>query len=138
MTKRTGVELPLWPSGAGLTGNARTPGTVRHLRAQGLADLLLAALALVPRHELDERDAVLGLPEAGDDEVALGLGDLAVDLLELLGVLVDVVAGRAGRTGERANDRALVLVGRELGVQRVEQEHAASRDAEPDRQHQRA
>ena len=27
MTKRTGVELPLWPSGAGLTANAMTPGT---------------------------------------------------------------------------------------------------------------
>ena len=80
-------------------GDARR-GSPTICGASSVGDLLLLRVALVPRLEAQERDALRHGGTAGDHEIALGLRDLGEDLLELLGVAVGVLDGRAfGRRG---------------------------------------
>ena len=71
--------------------------------------MLLGALALAPRLELQEGGSLRHGGPAGDHEIALGFRDLGEDLLDFLGVGVGVLDGGAFRRLDDADEKALVL-----------------------------
>ncbi len=113
-------------------------GNAEHLRLEFLRDLLLRALALAPRRGFHEADALRDGREAGDDEVARDVVRLLEDCFQLAGVLVGVVNGRALRRDEHADDRPLVLVGRQFRLKLCEHDPARAGHRQPDQQDQRA
>jgi hypothetical protein len=88
--------------------------------------------------QADEGDALADGRVAGDDEVALDIGGLGVDVLELRGVLFGVVERRALGPEEDPEDHTAVLDRRQFGLQRAEQQHVRPRDQRKGQHHQPA
>jgi hypothetical protein len=83
MTKLIGRSRGLWPSDGGSTGKASTPGMPMNFGKQLLDHRRRVALALLPVGQADEGDSLADGRVAGDDEIALDIGGMGVDVFEL-------------------------------------------------------
>ena len=96
-------------------GEDLSAGDARDLRLQLLQDLLLRAVALVPRLEQDARERLVHVPaHAVDGEHVLLLGHRVEHLVEVLGDLLEVVEVGALRRLDEVEQDALVFLGRQL------------------------
>ena len=91
-----------WPSDGGLTGKARMPGDAEHASADARRRRPRRTVAVLPRLQQGEADALVHHRKADDHEVLVVLpGTEAIDVLDLPGVAVGEVERRPFRRDVR-------------------------------------